>query len=123
MQPLAKKPAKKVKTTHEKSHEEVAPVAGPSKQLQEFMDVMKGQEGAVPGSSGVAVPGDQGWVADGKGKEKKEKSKKGKEKADEEEEVDAAEDDDAAWFRKRQNAALEEAGVPVPRVSTSNLPY
>lgn len=93
---------------------EEVPVAGPSKQLQEFMDVMKGQEGAVPGGSGAAVPGDQSWVADGLKKEKKEKSKKGKEKAEEEVEDVAEEDDDAAWLRKRQNAALAAEGSAVP---------
>ncbi|WRT65936.1 uncharacterized protein IL334_002887 [Kwoniella shivajii] len=95
---------------------DVQPAAGPSKRLQEFMDVMKGGDKATPTSTSKpdAVPGDEGWIADGLNT-KKEKSKKGKEKSSEPElnpdaNVDG-EDDDAAWLRRRQTA-LQNDGEP-----------
>nr|XP_019050622.1 multiple RNA-binding domain-containing protein 1 [Kwoniella bestiolae CBS 10118]OCF29552.1 multiple RNA-binding domain-containing protein 1 [Kwoniella bestiolae CBS 10118] len=78
-------------------------VAGPSKRLQEFMDVMKGND---PSASTSAATSARQTPA------KKEKSKKGKEKSSEPEEVGEVqgEDDDAAWLRKRQNEALQVEG-------------
>lgn len=69
------------------------------------MDVMKGVEAGPSGASHDAiVPGEKGWVGDGlKDNSKKEKSKKGKGKAEEVLQVeDIAEDDDAAWLKRRQ---------------------
>ena len=70
---------------------------------------------SVPGGSAGAVPGDQGWIADGlKGAPKAKESKKGKERAgsvEVEAEDEAPEDDDVAWMKKRQTAQMqEEAG-------------
>jgi multiple RNA-binding domain-containing protein 1 len=131
-QPLAPK-AKRAKTGNEPKVKDVDTdkehsKAGPSKRLQEFMDVMKGQEGVVPGGSGGAVPGEEGWVADGlKGKDtaKVKESKKGKEKSVEPEQEDVQEeDDDAAWLKRRQTTALGEgsdsAQDGAPRVSLVN---
>ncbi|KAK8865652.1 multiple RNA-binding domain-containing protein 1 [Kwoniella newhampshirensis] len=91
------------------------PAAGPSKRLQEFMEVMKGADGtsttAIASSStsaATAVPRDAGWIADGLKKDKQEKSKKGKEKSAEPEVAEEI-DDDAAWLRRRQTA-LESEG-------------
>jgi multiple RNA-binding domain-containing protein 1 len=83
---------------------------GPSKHLQEFLQVMKGDEtsGNIPVED-AAVPGDAGWKADGLktvGKEKK--SVKGKERDDTPPsavaEQSVEDDDDAAWLKKRQKA-------------------
>lgn len=68
----------------------------PSKRLQEFMSVMKGVDPAM------APP--EASTSTGEGT-KKEKSVKGKEKSEEPEEPEA-DDDDAAWLRRRQ-AVLE----------------
>lgn len=90
------------------------PEAGPSKRLQEFMDVMKGVDVARPSEASsaneLAVPGEPGWVADGqkKGKADRKPSGKGKEKAEEEEVIAEDADDDAAWLERRRRAALEE---------------
>jgi multiple RNA-binding domain-containing protein 1 len=114
-QPLAPKP-KRVKLEQppkKDSQMEEAPAAGPSKQLQEWMDVMKGTDSSVPGGSAGVVPGEEGWVADGLQKDKKKaESKKGQEKAQEavDEEETGEDDDDAAWLRKRQTAQLAEPG-------------
>ncbi|WWC68401.1 uncharacterized protein I206_102327 [Kwoniella pini CBS 10737] len=96
------------------------PQAGPSKRLQEFMDVMKGNEPSTSNTnSSNAVPGDQGWVADGKSQPpKSEKSKKGKEKSVEPEESPEGEDDDAAWLRRRQNDQLQTEGESSTSKST-----
>nr|XP_031859355.1 multiple RNA-binding domain-containing protein 1 [Kwoniella shandongensis]KAA5526427.1 multiple RNA-binding domain-containing protein 1 [Kwoniella shandongensis] len=93
------------------------PAAGPSKRLQEFMDVMKGADATsttattttASTSAATAVPGDAGWVADGLKKDKPEKSKKGKERSAEPETVVEEVDDDAAWLKRRQTA-LEAEG-------------
>lgn len=68
----------------------------PSKRLQEFMSVMKGVDPAM------APP--EASTSTGEGT-KKERSVKGKEKSEEPEEPEA-DDDDAAWLRRRQ-AVLE----------------
>ncbi|RSH92710.1 Multiple RNA-binding domain-containing protein 1 [Saitozyma podzolica] len=133
-EPLAAPPAKRSKTkitqTAETTSETTQPEAGPSRQLQEFMDVMKGVDPIASSSKSAitAVPGEEGWVAEGlKGKhdEGKKKSrrekiaekksqlelgpgggnKKGKERSrsPEVEEVD----DDAAWLARRRKAALD----------------
>ncbi|WVF70675.1 hypothetical protein IAT40_005468 [Kwoniella sp. CBS 6097] len=120
--PLAPKPVKgkhAIQSTdaEQSTSSERQPAAGPSKRLQEFMDVMKGVDpsasgsGSGSGSANNAVPGEEGWVADGlKGAAKKE-SKKGKEKSPQlqEEQVEEV-DDDAAWLRRRQTALAEAEG-------------
>ncbi|WVQ85516.1 multiple RNA-binding domain-containing protein 1 [Cryptococcus sp. DSM 104549] len=87
---------------------------GPSKRLQEFMDVMKGVDStatkAESSAAVTAVPGEEGWVADGMKKEEK-KSKKGKEKEEEHVVVEEV-DDDAAWLRRRQTAVESELSTP-----------
>jgi len=126
VQPLAPKPkrAKLDQPSKAVVQPEEAPAAGPSKQLQEWMDVMKGKDSSVPGGSAGVVPGEEGWVADGlqKGKPKVD-SKKGKEKDEEaaKEEQPAEEDDDAAWLRKRQTAQLAEAGSAAETVKAVRL--
>ncbi|ORX35409.1 hypothetical protein BD324DRAFT_632729 [Kockovaella imperatae] len=106
--PLGPKPSKRMKTAEKVPSAASIPQAGPSKQLQEFMNVMKGNDQQVlPGGTDALVPGDPGWKADGSKKDKsKSKSAKGKERQVEEEAGDE-DDDDAAWLRKRQTAALE----------------
>ncbi|GFZ43298.1 Multiple RNA-binding domain-containing protein 1 [Saitozyma sp. JCM 24511] len=138
-EPLAAPPAKRSKTKNTRTAEttsdpaqpQAQPQAGPSRQLQEFMDVMKGVDPIASSSKSAvtAVPGEEGWVAEGlKGKpdEAKKKSRrekiaekksqleagtgggnqKGKERSrsPEAEEVD----DDAAWLARRRKAALDE---------------
>ncbi|KAK4688469.1 multiple RNA-binding domain-containing protein 1, partial [Tremellales sp. Uapishka_1] len=124
--PLSAPPSKKAKLMENPSTSanlEPLPTAGPSKRLQEFMDVMKGVDPSamLPESSAAgAVPGEAGWVADGL--KEKEKGRKGKEKetvADAVREVEVDEgDDDAAWLRKRQKAMEGEAATTTtPRLS------
>nr|XP_018264963.1 multiple RNA-binding domain-containing protein 1 [Kwoniella dejecticola CBS 10117]OBR87121.1 multiple RNA-binding domain-containing protein 1 [Kwoniella dejecticola CBS 10117] len=84
--------------------------AGPTKRLQEFMDVMKGNEAS---SSKADAPSTTN------GNAKKEKSKKGKEKSVEPgEEGPEGEDDDAAWLRRRQNDQLQTEGESSTSKST-----
>ncbi|ORY24677.1 hypothetical protein BCR39DRAFT_317288 [Naematelia encephala] len=108
-EPLAPRPAKRVKVAIPDDKPSDA-VKAPSKQLQEFMSVMKGIDEPVASSSksaDAAVPGEEGWTVDGMRKEK-DSSKKGKGKAEVEVPAQVEEmDDDAAWLRRRQTAALE----------------
>ncbi|KAK6907587.1 multiple RNA-binding domain-containing protein 1 [Kwoniella mangroviensis CBS 8507] len=119
--PLAPAPAKGSKLKSKETDVQTGSnaVAGPSKRLQEFMDVMKGvdpsssTDSSASTSTANAVPSEQGWVADGQtSTSKKEKSKKGKEKSSEPEEIaeGQGDDDDAAWLRRRQNEALQVEG-------------
>ncbi|WVQ97046.1 hypothetical protein IAU59_004156 [Kwoniella sp. CBS 9459] len=129
-EPLAPKPVKgktgtissdvNVDATHKNERQ---PAAGPSKRLQEFMDVMKGVDAsAAPAASGSglastsnAVPGEEGWVADGlRGKGANadvNASKKGKERSPQPQSEEVEEvDDDAAWLRRRQTALADAEG-------------
>ncbi|WWC88133.1 uncharacterized protein L201_003037 [Kwoniella dendrophila CBS 6074] len=128
--PLAPKPPKESKSKSTKpidGSDESQPTAGPSKRLQEFMDVMKGGDPSsststtAPTMNTNAVPGEQGWIADGQ-ITKTEKSKKGKEKSIEPEEGSIVnglegEDDDAAWMRRRQNAQIQGEGESSTSIS------
>lgn len=76
--------------------EDDKPIAGPSKRLQEFMDVMKGSDPTKPTEANAVQPTK---------KPKVEKSDKGKERAEDEVE-EAVDDDDAAWLERRRKAAL-----------------
>ena len=80
---------------------------------------MKGTEpdAIASTSASTAVPGDEGWVADGERKKRKEKTKHGKDKVQGTDEVQAVnggpteeDDDDAAWLRRRQAAATGNKG-------------
>ncbi len=102
--------------------------AGPSKRMQEFMDVMKGADSTPTASTSAstAVPGEDGWVADGEQKKRKEKIKKREGKAEEIEENEAVkdhgEDDDVAWLRRRQaasNGDVSQTADDKPSVSQS----
>lgn len=97
------------RTDNETSTPTDKPVAGPSKRLQEFMDVMKGSDPSKPTEEGAANAGVKGP----RGSEKN-ASVKGKQKAEEAEPEDAEADDDAAWLERRRKAALggEEDGEP-----------
>ena len=91
---------------------------------------MKGADQNVLPKAEGAVPGDVGWKPEDakKGKEGK-NSKKGKDRAEAPIDVkETDEDDDAAWLRKRQNAALEvedeiAADGPVVRYSVDCIEF
>lgn len=109
IQPLSTKPAKRLKPSPNVTKPDLNK-PGPSKHLQEFLQVMKGDEtsGNIPVED-AAVPGDAGWKADGlKATGKEKKSVKGKERDDTPPSATAEEsleeDDDAAWLKKRQKA-------------------
>ena len=98
------------------AEDDETPEAGPSKQLREFLDVMKGKDKDVLTTS-EAVPGDAAYVAKEIEKPARKTGRKGKERSEEEPEAakgSAAakddEDDDAAWLRKRQKALAEDYG-------------
>ncbi|OCF32912.1 multiple RNA-binding domain-containing protein 1 [Kwoniella heveanensis BCC8398] len=102
-EPVKGKQATKSDNTDATSSSARQPAAGPSKRLQEFMDVMKGVDTSASAASASGS---------GSAKNKKE-SKKGKERSPKpqgEEEVVEEVDDDAAWLRRRQTALAEAEG-------------
>lgn len=92
---------------------------------------MKGVDSTATASTSLAtgstaVPGDEGWVADGDSMKRKDGSKKGKSTAKDGSRVEAVkeiveeDDDDSVWLRRRQ-AALDGDGIQIddrPTVST-----